>query len=445
MDGFTFLFSKFLKKCIEKIKEIILLSLSVNIILIPIMLYHFNTLSLTFLISNILASPLLGIIIILGFISIIISFVFFPLAKTICIPLKIALKIFFNIAKCVGNFPFSQVYLPTPKIYLIIIYYLLITIIMFYRKIKKKTHKRKIQKSILNKLKKITFKKLIIIISIILILLLLYKQIPKKLNIYFIDVGQGDSTLIVTPQNKKILIDGGGSRDRQEYDVGKNVLLPYLLDKGIVKLDYIIVSHFDSDHATGCAYIMEKLTVCNIVLTKQLEENDLYKQIVNIAIKRNINLIYVKAGDRLEIDGVTMRVLHPTKELIEENSTNNNSIVCRLEYNSFSMLFTGDIEEIAEEKILNKYKNNLTLLKATVLKVGHHGSKTSSTDDFIKAVKPTIALIGVGKNNKFGHPNDSVLQKFKENRTRTYRTDENGEISITVNKKGEIINIKTLV
>ena len=102
-----------------------------------------------------------------------------------------------------------------------------------------------------------------------------------------------------------------------------------------------------------------------------------------------------------------------SSNLIQENMLNNNSIVCKLHYKNFSMLFTGDIEEIAEKQILEKYKNNLKILNSTVLKVGHHGSKTSSIEEFIEAVRPRIALIGVGKNNKFGHPNESVVKRLE--------------------------------
>lgn len=164
-----------------------------------------------------------------------------------------------------------------------------------------------------------------------------------------------------------------------------------------------------------------------------------------MALEKNINLVYVKASDKLKIDGVTINILHPTKKLITENFSNNNSIVCKLEYNSFSMLFTGDIEEMAEKEILKNYKNDFSLLKATVLKVGHHGSKTSSTEEFINAVNPQIALIGVGRNNKFGHPNNQVLERFRINKTKIYRTDEMGEIGITVNTKGKITNITSFI
>ena len=117
----------------------------------------------------------------------------------------------------------------------------------------------------------------------------------------------------------------------------------------------------------------------------------------------------------------------------------NNSLVFKLIYKDLKCIFTGDIEEVAENAILNEYKNNLETLKADILKVGHHGSKTSSTQEFIEAINPKIALIGVGENNKFGHPSEDVLERIKTYGTKIYRTDQNGEINITLKKTGKIL------
>lgn len=116
---------------------------------------------------------------------------------------------------------------------------------------------------------------------------------------------------------------------------------------------------------------------------------------------------------------------------------NNNAIVCNLHYKDFSMLFTGDIEEIAEQQIIELYSKNKNMLRANILKVGHHGSKTSSTSEFINIVKPQIAVIGVGKNNKFGHPSDVILKRLNNLNCNIFRTDLNGEISIEIDKKGK--------
>lgn len=146
-----------------------------------------------------------------------------------------------------------------------------------------------------------------------------------------------------------------------------------------------------------------------------------------------------KLGDRIRIDKYDyFDVLWPDEDLISENILNNNSIVCKFHYGSFTMLFTGDIEKIAEERILIKYENNKNILKSTMLKAGHHGSKTSSTEEFVDAVKPQYVLIGVGENNKFGHPNEDVVNRFEKNGAKIYRTDKMGEISIFVSQNGKI-------
>lgn len=159
--------------------------------------------------------------------------------------------------------------------------------------------------------------------------------------------------------------------------------------------------------------IIEKLKVGQIIIGKQFESSDNYEEVMNLVKDRNIETHVLESGQKINIEkNLYMDILWPSKNQISENSLNNNSLVCKLNYNNFSMLFTGDIEKVAEEKILKNIDNDL--LNTDILKVAHHGSKTSSTDEFIKAVKPRIALIGVGKNNKFGHPNDDVLNRLSE-------------------------------
>ena len=173
------------------------------------------------------------------------------------------------------------------------------------------------------------------------------------------------------------------------------------------------------------------------MISIQKEEYGNIKRLFNILKERKINLIVVSKGDVLKIENnLYFDIIWPDKSnLIADNSINNNSLVCKLNYKEFSMLFTGDIEKIAEEKILLEYKDNQNILNSTVLKVAHHGSDTSSIEEFIEAVKPKVALIGVGKNNKFGHPNIDVINRLKDIGSRIFRTDENGEIIISVDMK----------
>ena len=138
----------------------------------------------------------------------------------------------------------------------------------------------------------------------------------------------------------------------------------------------------------------------------------------------------MEAGNRINIEkNLFFDILWPSKnETVSKNVINNNALVCKMVSKKVTMLFTGDIEQEAEEAILNKYKSNIGILKSDILKVAHHGSKTSSTKEFLEAVKPNTAVIGVRKNNNFGHPNKSVLERLKRLGCRIYRTDESGEI-----------------
>jgi len=231
--------------------------------------------------------------------------------------------------------------------------------------------------------------------------------------------GQGDATLIVTPLNNKILIDGGGS-EFGDFNVGESILLPYLLDRGIKKLDYVILTHFDLDHVQAAMYVMKNIKVNKVIIAKQIESSEAYLEFIEVIKNKNIEVRVVKAGDRINIEkNLCFDVLWPDlNNLISENAINNNSIVGKLRYRNFSMLFTGDIEEIAERKILELYEDNLQTLKSNVLKIAHHGSKSSSIKEFLEVVKPKIALIGVGKNNLYGHPAGDVIERLDKIRCR---------------------------
>lgn len=405
-------------KVINYIKQMALVSIYANIIIIPIMMYHFNTVSFTFIISNIMASPILGIIVITGFLFIIASITVKPLTRLIAIFIKPILSILIKISQICSKLPFSNILVVTPYMFNVISYY---AIILYCIKSKKN-----------NKCKII----ICLLIVLILINFIIY-IFPQKLRIFFIDVGQGDSTLIITPDKKTVLIDGGGS---DSFDVGEKVLLPYLLDRRILKIDYVLISHFDTDHCGGILTIMEKVKVKNIIISEQAEHSENYERFKKLMIHKKIRLIEVKKGDKIKIGRYSeFKILFPTSRLLSENPLNNNSIVAQFNYNNFKMLFTGDIEKLAEQQILKTEKAEI---RADILKVAHHGSKTSSIPEFIKAVKPKIALIGVGKNNTFGHPNKQTIKNLENIKCRIYRTDIQGEIIIKIDQKGRM-NVKS--
>ena len=248
-----------IQNSLDKIKEIISVSISVQIFIFPIAIYNLNTFNPYFFISNLLLSIVIGPIIIIGFLFIIVILINYQITKLFIEPIKIGIKILIYISK-IGKLPFSNIYIPTLSLFSIFIYYFIIVILLVTYKIysTKKPNMTQIRAKnlialikfkIKNNIKKV--KNLIIIICVVIIVI---SFIPRNLKIYFIDVGQGDSTLIVTPHNKTILIDGGGS-ENSDYDIGQNTLLPYILDRGYNTIDTIIISHFDSDHVRSDCYM----------------------------------------------------------------------------------------------------------------------------------------------------------------------------------------------
>lgn len=229
-------FIKINNKIVKYFFEMIVVTTCANLAIIPIMMFHFNTISLTFYFSNIIVGPILGIVVIIGFIMFFISLIFTPISRLIAIVLNLMLKFIIKIAEITANMPFSKITIITPSFFFIIVWYLIIISISYKQKVKIFYHKN-------NKL----IKKIVACILIIVLIVNLIIKVDKKLKIHFVDVGQGDACLIITPLNKKILIDGGGS-EFGSFNVGEKTLLPYLLDRRINKLDYIIISHFDSDH-----------------------------------------------------------------------------------------------------------------------------------------------------------------------------------------------------
>ena len=244
---------------ISKLKEILSVIISAQLAIFPIMLFHFNVFGIYFFISNIFVSIIIGPMIIIGMIIMIISFINLKISQVIYIILSLNIKVL-NFITNINNLPFSKIYVPTPKIISIIIYYILIILINFIYKIFNSKNPNNSMIRVKNLIALVKYKarenkkKIKDIIIILVFIMIMINIFPRKLEINFVDVGQGDCTFIVTPKNQTILIDGGGSLSK-EFDVGKSTLLPYILDKGYTKIDYVIISHFDQDHVRTVCFM----------------------------------------------------------------------------------------------------------------------------------------------------------------------------------------------
>lgn len=255
--------------------------------------------------------------------------------------------------------------------------------------------------------------------------------INDNLRIVVLDVGQGDSILITTPKGKNVLIDGGGSASEGEYyyDVGTKITVPALRKLGVWGIDTIMLSHIHEDHIEGLISVAEEFNIKNVVLPKTPFSNDKLEMLINISRNKGSNIFYVGENDKLMLEkDICMEILSPVDELVKGTSSdeNNNSIVAKLKYKKFSMIFTGDIEKEAEYILKDKD------IGSTVLKVPHHGSFTSSSREFIEKVSPKVSLITVGKNF-YGHPSKQTLENIQEAGSTIYRTDINGAIEIITN------------
>lgn len=237
---------------VDKVKEIISISFSVQLFILPIIIYNLNMFSPYFLISNLILSIFIGPIVIVGFLFIFVVLINVQMANIFSKIIKLGVQILIAISK-LGDLPKAKIYVATPNLFWIIIYYLIIIVILFIYNIysckePNKTYMRvrNIVALIKSKLRenKVKVKKTLVFIILFFIIV---KFVPENLKIYFVDVGQGDSCFIVTPKNRTILIDGGGSTN-SDFDVGKNTLVPYILDRGFTKIDVVIISHFDNDH-----------------------------------------------------------------------------------------------------------------------------------------------------------------------------------------------------
>jgi competence protein ComEC len=262
----------------------------------------------------------------------------------------------------------------------------------------------------------------------------------NTLSVHFINVGQGDSILIQTPQKRNILIDGGGI-PYGDFDIGKKVVLPYLWRLGIRSIDMMVLTHPDLDHLKGLIAVLKEMKV-NMVIDSGIEAQcAIYNQFLSL-IRGDDNITYYKpaTGDTIrlapDLEIVVLNSLNPAV-YGKESNFNNHSIVLKLLYKNTSFLFTGDIEEKAEMNLLNWAH----LLKSDILKVAHHGSITSSNDCFIEKVQPELAVISVGLNN-FNHPPQDILERLDCCCQRVFRTDCNG--TVLINSNGQKYNIKTL-
>ena len=259
-------------------------------------------------------------------------------------------------------------------------------------------------------MKKITF--------LIFIIITLLVGCGKKdlLSIHIIDVGQGDSILIQTPKNTNILVDGGN-------EDSSLIISKFIKSKKAKNLDSVIATHPDTDHIGSLDTVINKFKVSKLYLPNKNTNNDSYYNLIQACNKKNIKPQYLSKGDIINLeDNLKLTILNPS---YTHEDSNSNSIVFKLDYKNKSFLFTGDATKENEIEMIN----NFNLNDIDFLKVAHHGSKNSSTEEFLKSTTPDVAAISCGYDNTYGHPHKDTLLRLAQVNTKVYRTDKQGHIS----------------
>lgn len=263
----------------------------------------------------------------------------------------------------------------------------------------------------------------------------------KGLETVFLDVGQGDGILLRTGRSA-VLVDGGSSSKKS---LGKYSLEPCLKSMGVPVIHFAFVSHGDQDHLSGVAYLLENcedIKIENLMLPYHGREEEEIKKLEELAKRRGTKVIYVAGGDQVQVEDLLITCLYPGIEDRPE-TTNEESEVLKMDYGNCRMLFTGDMEERGEKELLERPGERKMLADVNVLKVAHHGSKSSSGEAFLDAIKPRWAVVSYGVGNSYGHPHQEVLDRLKERETEVFKTGEGGAIMMWTD--GEKIRFESFV
>ena len=414
-------------KIVVWIKNPLAVSTAAWIGIFPLSAYFFSKVSIISIVSNIFIIPLTGIAVILGFVTFFIGLISIYLAGIIANINYLVLNLITLIAKSFSSLPFAFIYVAQPSIMVIALYYLTVFFIIeiFYKKI------------LSHKIKK---KTTLIVLSVIFLIIIVQVFYPAdNLKVNFINVGEGDCILIEAPNKINILIDGGGT-PQSNFDVGNKIVIPYLRRKGINKINLLVLTHPHLDHLEGLLPVIREFRVDMVLDSGLICDSSEYKEFLSLILKKGIPYHQAKAGDNFIFsNNLEIFLLNPLydSDFYDESDFNNASIVVKLFYKNADFLFTGDIEEATEKKLL-VWQN---ILQSDILKVGHHGSETSTNLEFLDKVNPSIAVITVGKNH-FGHPSQKIIERLKDRNIQIYRTDENGTIIIRTN--GQEYWIRTL-
>jgi competence protein ComEC len=397
-----------------------------------LMARDFHRITLSAPLVNLAAVPLTGIVVPLGFLTLGCGLISHAVGEMLAVPLTWVTMLLVDIVQWFARFPRWSYRIPGPSAWLVVVFLLAgvsLAVIFRYSSYWNGWASRCV----------------VTVLALSALSIAIFPFAPRwsaeKLELTVLDVGQGDSLLVVSPHGKTILIDGGGAfggfPGREEHngiDPGEEAVSPYLWSRGFQKLDVVALTHAHQDHIGGLTAILENFRVGTLWIGREVQSGAL-ANLEKLALKKKIAIVHEIHGNVFSWDGVESQFLWPetSPEGVGSGPKNNDSLVLRLKYGELSMMLPGDAEKQAENSILSE--NSEAALGADVLKVGHHGSKNSTMPGFLAAVHPRVAVISAGEDNPYGHPNPELLERLAAADVRILRTDRDGAVHILTDGK----------
>jgi competence protein ComEC len=398
-----------------------------QVVSFPVVVAYFYQYSWISAIVNLLFVPVYSLIVLpLSSISLLISFVSSGWAEIMAVFTSWVMRIMDHALTWVSSFSAATYSISPPTLWWILCYFF----VFWFTFVTIVTDRRSVQH-----LRYVTLSALMLLIGILLV------AKDNITRITMIDVGQGDATLIETAEGKVILIDGGGTlpvreeawqKKNRSFDVGRDVVVPYLRYRGINHIDTIVMTHGDGDHIRGLEAVVRRFSIGQVLHNAAGPADSFERKLLMLMQQKDIPIKQVAAGNSWQIErGIQARVLHPAS-VVSSANINNGSIVMLLSIYRTHILLTGDMEEQAEQEVLAKF----ALPAIDILKVAHHGGKTSTTEAWLSKIKPDQALLSAGLHNRYGHPKPEVLERLRQFGVQIWRTDYQGAVLVHVYPSG---------
>jgi len=410
-----------------RVWELLVITMALQLGMLPLMARDFHRITLDAPLVNLAAVPLTGVVVPLGFLTIGTGLLFPALGKLVGVPLAWATLLLLRVVQWFAQFPQWSYRIPGPPSWLVVIFLLGgVLLAMALR--------------IIHPGRRLLARVACGVLGAGALAIALFPFGPKwskgKLEVTVLDVGQGDSLFVVSPHGRTLLIDGGGAfggfpghEEHNGPDPGEDAVSPYLWSRGFQKLDTVALTHAHQDHIGGLTAILENFRVGSLLIGREVS-SAAFSNLEQLAHERKIPVVHEIRGRAFSWDGVEAQFLWPevSPEEIAPSAKNNDSLVLRLQYGDRSVMLPGDAEKQTEREILAE--NSEAIIHADVLKIGHHGSKNSTTPEFLGAVRPQIAVISAGEDNPYGHPSPELLERLEEAGLWVLRTDRDGAVHV---------------